>query len=525
MTEATHGALIAALSNNLGADHVLTGDDARALFAADLLFDGTPPLAIISPGTPEELAESVRGIARAGLAVVPRGGGLSYSAGYLADRPDAVVIDTRRLNRIVEINEEDLYVTVEAGVTWAALTDALAAHGLRTPFWGTGSGKFATVGATLSQNGINYGSGQYGLAAQSVIGLDIVKADGSIVTTGSGGNDQNPSPFMRYYGPDLTGLFIGDCGALGIKQRVTLQLIRRPPVTLYTAFEYETAEAFCRALSEVGRRQVTSECFGFDPGFTAMRTTYAGIKDGLKLLAGVAKAQGSTLDGIKEAVKVATAGQRFLEGISYSLHATVDGRDEADAASRLDMAVAALSEGGTEIEASVPKVMRGNPFPDPTIAVGHNGERWIPMHGVVPHSRIIELLKSLDTYMDSQKETLEQHSIVWCFTAIPVGPSGVLIEPNLYWRDVHAPMLDRYLPGGYLKDKPAYPEDLEARSAVKSLRMGMIDLFRAQGGVHLQVGRGYPYLESRSPETRALLTALKAHLDPHRLMNPGSLGL
>ena len=114
-------------------------------------------------------------------------------------------------------------------------------------------------------------------------------SDGTVIVTGSGGNDENPSPFLRHYGPDLTGLFIGDCGALGIKSKVTLQLIRRPPVTLHASYEYESIDTFSQAMSEVARCHVVSECFGFDPGFTVMRTTYAGIKDGLKLLSGGAK--------------------------------------------------------------------------------------------------------------------------------------------------------------------------------------------------------------------------------------------
>lgn len=435
------------------------------------------------------------------------------------------MIDTRNLNRIVEINTEDMYVTVEAGVTWAALSDALKDTGVRTPFWGTGSGKHATVGGTLSQNGLNYGTGQYGLAAQSVLGLEVVTAEGAILTTGSGGNDQNPSPFHRFYGPDLSGLFIGDCGALGLKTKATLQLIPRPAVTGYAAYEFTTADSFCRALSDVARCQVTSECFGFDPGFTSMRTTYAGIKDGLKLLGGVAAAQTSLGAGLREAIKVAAAGRSYLENIGYSIHITVDGRDDDDMASKLRIAERILSKEGAAIEASVPKVMRGTPFPDPTIVLGHNGERWIPMHGIVPHSRLITLLANLDQFMEDRADVIEQHGIAWGLTAVPAGPSGILVEPNFYWRDSRSKMLESYLPQDYLNQKQSYDTDLAARAAVKDLREGMINVFRALGATHMQIGRVYPYLESRSPEVRTLLKALKAQLDPRGRMNPGSLGL
>lgn len=516
---------LATLAESLGAEHVLTDEAVRAFFSTDLFYKGTPPCAVISPGSVEQLAAAVKTIVESGLAVVPRGGGLSYSAGYVADHSDAVVVDTRRLNQIIEINQEDMFVTVETGVTWQALDEALEKHGLRTPFWGTGSGKHATVGATLSQNGINYGSGQYGFAGQSVIGLSVVVANGNVIKTGTGGNDQAATPFLRHYGPDLTGLFVGDCGALGIKVTATLQLIKRPAVTRYAAYEYGSSDLFCEALSEIARCQVVSECFGFDPGFTSMRTTYAGVKDGLKLLSGVATSAESLGQGIKEAIKVAAAGRAYLDGIQYSIHITVDGCDEDDATLRLATADKILSAQGTEIEASVPKVMRGTPFPDPTIILGHNGELWVPMHGIVSHSQLKALLKNLDQYMNDQEQVIQEHGIAWAITAVPAGPSGILVEPNLYWRDERSAMTESYLPDTYLSQKQRYPANAETKATVRHLREGMIDVFRALGAAHLQIGRVYPFLESRSPDVQALLKTLKAQLDPQGRINPGSLGL
>jgi FAD/FMN-containing dehydrogenase len=525
MPDPTNAGALNALADSLGADRVLTVETARHYFASDLFYDGEPPCAVVIPDTVAHLRAAVKGLTGAGLAVVPRGGGMSYSAGYVTNHANAVLIDTRDLNRITEINAEDMYVTVETGVTWAELDAALKPLGLRTPFWGTGSGKHATVGASLAQNAINYGSGQYGFAAQWVTGLEVVTADGSLITTGTGGNDQNPSPFLRHYGPDLTGLFLGDCGALGIKARATLQLIQRPAVTLYAAYDFGDSDSFCAALSNIARCQAVSECFGFDPGFTTLRTTHVGLKDGLKMLSGIAKEQASIAAGLKEALKVAAAGRRYLEHIGYSIHIAVDGRDQGEAESRLAAATKILSENGREIEASIPKVMRGTPFPDPTIILGHQGERWVPMHGIVPHSRLRALLRGLDTFMDSHAPLIDEHDIVWAITAVPAGPSGILVEPNLYWRDARTALIKDSLPDSYLNDKPVYEEDRRARAAVKTLREGMIDVFRAQGAGHMQIGRVYPFLASRNAETRSLLNALKAHLDPNGQMNPGSLGL
>ena len=144
----------------------------------------------------------------------------------------------RYCNKIIEINQEDMYVNVEAGVTWKQLNETLEPLGLRTPFWGTGSGLFATVGGGLSQNAINYGSGRYGTVAESVISLKVILANGSELRTGSWGTDDNPSPFNRYYGPDLTGLFLADSGALAVKAEASLQLIPRPKETRFLAFSF-----------------------------------------------------------------------------------------------------------------------------------------------------------------------------------------------------------------------------------------------------------------------------------------------
>ena len=73
---------------------------------------------------------------------------MSYTDAYLPDRPGGVMVDLRRLDRVREIQVEDLYVTVEAGCTWAALDAALEPHGLRAIFWGPMSGARATLGGS-----------------------------------------------------------------------------------------------------------------------------------------------------------------------------------------------------------------------------------------------------------------------------------------------------------------------------------------------------------------------------------------
>ena len=247
-------ALVDVLRGILGSDHVSVAPEVLKHFGTDVFRTADPlPEAVVMPATAPELARAVAACTRAGFAVVPRGGGLSYTDGYLADRPGTVVVDTRRIDRIREINEEDMYVTVECGVTWQHLYETLKARGLRTLFYGTGSGVYATVGGTLSQNAVNYGSARYGTSADAVLGLEVVLADGSLLKTGSAATPFNPSPFFRTYGPDLTGVFLGDCGALGIKTAATLKLIPFPPATRFVSFAFDRIEDLGEAMGEVGR--------------------------------------------------------------------------------------------------------------------------------------------------------------------------------------------------------------------------------------------------------------------------------
>ncbi len=226
------------------------------LVAHDVYARGLTPLALFRPTSVEQLASGIGAATRAGLAIVPRGGGMSYTGGYLCPHERCILIDTVALDRVVAINQADMTVTVEAGCSWAKLREALHPLGLRALAWGTLSGIHATVGGGMSQNGVFWGASR-GTVAEAAIAFDMVLADGSIVPTGSS--------FFRPYGPDLTGLFAADCGALGVKARVTLKLVREGPAFAHGSFAFDDHRALFAAMSGVAREGLASECFGFDP--------------------------------------------------------------------------------------------------------------------------------------------------------------------------------------------------------------------------------------------------------------------
>lgn len=514
----------AQLRQRLGGDHVHTDAQTRQFFSTDIFYVGAPCDMVVAPGDTEELAAAVAVATAAGLAVVPRGGGMSYTRGYLGG-PGSVLVDTRRMTRVLDLNRQDMFVTVECGLSWEALDAALKPHGVRTPFWGTGSGKYATVGGTVSQNAINYGSGRFGPAVDSVLGLDVVLADGTILTTGSAATPFAPTPFFRTYGPDLTGLFLADTGALGIKATVTLKVIPRAPATAYASFEFADAAALCRAMSELARHALTSECSGYDALLMAYMIRKQSLADDFRKLGQVVRSGRGLLDGVRDAAKVALAGRHAFRDIAYSIHFTVDGRNDTEAAAKMTQAKSICAAGGTEIEASVPRLVRAGPFPAPTLLFNQDGKQWIPVHGIVPHSRALAFVGAVERYFEENQAVLEANGIEWGNFIVPASAQALRIEPCLFFPDSPNDLRRSFFDDAYLGGLSTHDRRQDVHDAVRDLRSGIAALAKAFGAVHFQIGRQYPYRETRETETYALLRAVKAAVDPRGLMNPGVLGL
>lgn len=86
--------------------------------------------------------------------MIGRGGGMSYTSGGVPVETDSIVVDTSAINGVLDVDREDMYVTAQAGCTWAGLREALQGTGLRTPFRGPLSGIHATLGGSISQNSV-----------------------------------------------------------------------------------------------------------------------------------------------------------------------------------------------------------------------------------------------------------------------------------------------------------------------------------------------------------------------------------
>jgi glycolate dehydrogenase FAD-linked subunit len=515
---------LAQLRSQLGAQHVVVERAEREFYAQDVHGRAEPPLAVVRPGSVDELVDTVRAVCAAGLAIVPRGGGMSYTDGYLPARPESVTVDLLRLDRIVEINAEDRYVTVECGATWKQLHDALALHGLRTPYWGPLSGLRSTVGGALSQGSMFLGSGLYGPVQESLLGLEVVLADGTLARVGAAANGRG-MPFFRHYGPDLSGLFTGDCGAMGIKARATLRLIRPAAEARFLSYECANAADLFAAMTDIAREGIVSECFAFDPGLQAVRLKRTSLAADVQALGSVMKSAGGLLSGLKAGARVVAAGRSFLAAGTYSLHVSLDGRDAADADARARIVRRLVGARGREVENTIPKVMRANPFTEVNSMLGPSGERWVPVHGTVPFSRVLSMYEACEAVAARHRADIERFDIDRGYLIASLGTTGILIEPVFYWPDARQAFHERVLDARYLAKLTTYPENLPARDAVCGMRREMAELFMRHGAASFQIGKFYPYQAGLDPTAAGLLAAVKSLLDPDGLMNPGSLGL
>lgn len=501
---------------------LVTDEMERAYFAQDYFNRGPLPEAVLQPSGIEELSRVIGAATAKGLAVYPRGGGYSYTDGYLVTKP-GITIDMRSMNRVIEINAEDMYVTVEAGCTWAELDAALAEHGLRTPFWGPMSGRNATVGGAASQGAISFGSARHGPSADSIIGLTIVTVDGQIIRTGSGGQAHH-APFFRNYGPDLTGLFCGDCGALGVKAEVSLKLIKRPRHVEGLSFGFASYEDYFAASAAVAREGLVTESIGTLAETVTERANQGGLIDGLKALRQVIASSPSLGAGLARALKVGLAGRGFARDHEILLHLVVEGHDRASVASKARAVREAVGDKGDEIANTVPTMLRADPFPAYDM-LSLTGQRQLPPSTLLPFTKVQQFHDDLISRMDARKAEMERLGVTVVPVFATVGTSAFLYEIVIAWDDQVEEFHRRHTRPELVAQVEGKQDAPDARKLADALRSDLIEAAYIHGGVHLQIGKVYPFARGRDVGALKVLQSLKAQLDPRGLCNPGALGL
>ncbi len=238
------GNLTDRLLSGLPAEAVLTDADVTASYANDMasFCPSGVPAVVVLPRTVEQVQHVMRIATELRVPVVPQGARSGLSGAANAS-DGCIIMSLTRMDRILEINPVDRIAVVEPGVVNAALSRAVNEHGLYYPP-DPSSWEMCTIGGNIGTGSGGLCCVKYGVTAEYVLGLDVVLADGRLMSTGR-------RTAKGVAGYDLTRLFVGSEGSLGIVVRAVLALKPQPPQQLVLAAEFSSAAAACDAVCRI----------------------------------------------------------------------------------------------------------------------------------------------------------------------------------------------------------------------------------------------------------------------------------
>lgn len=511
MSQILPRSLLDELASIVGKDYLLQDPSSCATATADIFVwpHGVAAQAVIRPSSTEQLAQVMQALAKNDVAVVPRGAGLSYTAGVVPNRA-AVVVDCLRLKKI-QVFAQDMYAVVGAGTTWLELYEVLKTQGLRAAQISPISGSHSTVGGAASQNlpgGLDH-----------FIGLTVVMADGTVVTTGSAAKN-GASAFTRYAGPDLTGLFLGDCGAFGIKTELVVRLTAEREAA-FASFQFDTHEDMLDALICLRQRELVTRALSMDQ-LKANSATQVDVGEAL----GVARAVISDSKSLGSAIKDLTQmafGRGELKRAKWSLHLTVEAATQQIAESQMALAKELCLSKGQEIDNMIPKAMRAKPYSIRGL-VGPEGERWVPVHAILPLTRVQACMRDLVTKLHGLETKFQEAGVFYSWIISTMG-AYITIEPMFYWHDQLDAIHMAHLSPRNQTRFANFEVNEKARALVAQVRDQLRQVMSEHDAVHAQMGRFYPYLPGLTSGTQNLVNQIKNALDPHGALNPGVLGM
>ena len=244
------------LENIVDTDYISDAQHVRWTYSRDFgIYPRHLPDVVIKPQTTEEI-QSILQIANANkVPVYVRGAGISF-AGGVVPVAGGILLDLTRMNRILNIDKDSDSCLVECCTICGTLMKELEKEGYILPAF-PDSALVATVGGFLATSGVgSWGSALYGSMADLVLGLKAVLPNGDVVQTGTSAvNPHAKGQFNRYVGmPDLTGLFVGSEGTLGVMTEIAFKLIPYPEKTVYFAYQFKTHQAAERVAVKAKRK-------------------------------------------------------------------------------------------------------------------------------------------------------------------------------------------------------------------------------------------------------------------------------
>jgi D-lactate dehydrogenase (cytochrome) len=416
-----------------------------------------PPDLVTFPETTEEISAIVRACSDRDVPIVPFGAGTSLEGQVLA-LEGGVSVDLTRMNRVLRVSVEDLDATVQAGVTHRQLANHLKNTGL---MFSVDPGADATIGGMAATGASGTTAVRYGTMRENVRGLTVVLADGRVIRTG--GRARKSSA-----GYDLTRLFVGSEGTLGVISEITLRLQPLPEAI---------AAAIC----------------GFPGIDAAVRTVIATIQ------LGVPVARIELLDELQmEAVnRYAKLTYQPMPTLFFEFH----GQSESDVGTQAEtvQSIAAENQGSdfawvTRLEDRARLWRARHDAYFASLALRPGARAWTT-DACVPISRLADCI--VESKRDLDESTL---------TGTLVGHVG---DGNFH-------ML-------YLVDPDSPEEMAEAGRLNERLITRALDMGGTCSGEHgVGVGK-MPYLAREHGEAIDTMRAIKLALDPRNLMNPGKI--
>ena len=230
------------LKKIVGEDNVSDTVADLYVYSSDASVHQAAPAVVVRPKTIEEVQKIMRYANRNKIPVVPRGAG-SGTSGHTVPIDGGIVLDLKRMNRILEIRPEDMLVKVEPGVVDDDLNRALKPYGLFYPP-APASSRIATIGGEIGANASGIRSVKYGATRDYVLGLKVVLANGDLVNLGS-------NTRVHSAGYQLERLMVGSEGTLGVIVEVTLRIVPLPKFRCLAVAKFNKLEDAGNAISDI----------------------------------------------------------------------------------------------------------------------------------------------------------------------------------------------------------------------------------------------------------------------------------
>jgi len=254
--------LLNLLAGIVGDKNVSDDPFVRFTYSRDTgLLPSKMPDYVVRPGSVEEVSMILELCNRYKVPVYPRGGGAGITGHGRPCIPGGIVLDMTRMNKVVDIDDENMAVTAQTGITWGELNKVVGEKNLDLGCRGPDSGLSATIGGSISNASVpTHGAHKYGGVADNVLGLQVVLPSGDVIRTGSGANVNARAYHHRYGGgPDITGLFIGDQGIFGVKTEATLKLYEKKPCYDGFTYAFKTLDDAQKAIIKIARKDICTD--------------------------------------------------------------------------------------------------------------------------------------------------------------------------------------------------------------------------------------------------------------------------